>query len=79
MSEQARIKCEAYLITKRRGKTDGVYEVSFDRWKHKYLPLNELKEKSGVKRVNSTKKIEEWLNSEEGYKWAKDVPAANIF
>jgi hypothetical protein len=38
-----------------------------------------LKKKADVKRVNQTKKIEEWLNSEDGMIWALLVPASKIF
>ncbi|WP_218838254.1 DUF3797 domain-containing protein [Bacillus sp. FJAT-45350] len=76
--EDKRIKCMAYMTTKRKGKTDGVYEVKIDN-RHKYLPLNELKEKAGVSRVTQGKKIEQWLNTKEGRKWAKEVKEASIW
>ena len=66
------IKCIAYVTTKRKGKTTGIYEVTIEG-RHKYLPLNELKEKAGVKRVDHTKKLENWLNTDEGTGWAVKV------
>lgn len=71
----------ATLTKRRSGKlVGGVYEVKIDgQFSHKYLPLLELKEKSGVKRIDHNKKIEEWLNSTEGRKWALEVPAASPF
>lgn len=67
-------------MTKRRGSklVGGVYEVRIHGQRgHKYLPLLELKEKSGVKRIDHNSKIEEWLNSKEGREWALEVPAAS--
>lgn len=71
----------ATLTMRRGGKlVGGVYEVKIDgQLSHKYLPLLELKEKSGVKRIDHNKKIEEWLNSDEGRKWALEVPAASAY
>jgi hypothetical protein len=64
--------------TKRVGrKTEGIYEVRIDdSSKHKCLPMNELKELAGVKRANQFKKVEEWLNTKEGRKWALETPHA---
>ncbi|MBG9773549.1 DUF3797 domain-containing protein [Brevibacillus laterosporus] len=73
-----RIKCRAYATFKLKGKTSGVYEVSIHGQGRKYLPVKELKELSGVKRVDHTSKIEEWLNSSEGRKWALEVKPARI-
>lgn len=69
-------------MTKRRGSklVGGVYEVRIHgQLGHKYLPLLELKEKSGVKRIDHNSKIEEWLNSKEGREWALEVPAASAY
>ncbi|WP_115774247.1 DUF3797 domain-containing protein [Oceanobacillus arenosus] len=74
-----RIKCCAYMTNKRKGKTTGIYEVSIHGQGHKYLPLNDLKELAGVKRVNQTAKIEDWLNTTEGRKWALEVKPASIY
>lgn len=62
--------------TKRVGrKTEGIYEVRIDdSSKHKYLPLNELKELAGIKRANQFNKAEEWLNTSEGREWALKTP-----
>ena len=67
--------------TKRVGrKTEGIYEVRIDdSLKHKYLPVNELKELTGIKRINQFKKVEEWLNTKEGRKWAIETPHVNDF
>lgn len=75
-----RIKHIATMTQRRSGKLiGGVYEVRIHgQQSHKYLPLLELKEKSGVKRIDHNAKIEEWLNSSEGRKWAIEVPAASI-
>ncbi|MBG9737108.1 DUF3797 domain-containing protein [Paenibacillus alvei] len=73
-----RIKCCAYATYKTKGKTTDIYEVSIHGQGHKYLPLNELKELSGVKRVNHTAKIEEWLNTTEGRNWALKVAPARL-
>ncbi|OIJ17079.1 hypothetical protein BKP37_00630 [Anaerobacillus alkalilacustris] len=77
--EDHRIKCVAYMTSKRKGKTSGIYEVKIHGKGHKYLPLNELKELSGATRVNQTKKIESWLNTKEGRKWALEVKEASIY
>lgn len=74
-----RIKVVAYTTRKRKGKTSGVYEVRIHGYGHKYLPLNELKELSGAIRVNQVKKIESWLNTDKGRKWAMEVKEASIF
>lgn len=76
-----RIKHRATMTKRRSGKlVGGVYEVSIHgKSTHKYLPLLELKEKSGVKRVDHNTKIEAWLNSAEGRKWALEVPAASPY
>ncbi len=76
-----RIKHVATLTQRRSGKlVGGVYEVRIHGQNaHKYLPLLELKEKSGVKRIDHNSKIEAWLNSSEGRKWALEVPAASAF
>ncbi|MGY0692940.1 DUF3797 domain-containing protein [Virgibacillus sp. FSP13] len=76
--EDKRIKCVAYMTTKNKGKTTGIYEVKING-RHKYLPLNELKEKSGATRVNQTKKIEGWLNTLEGREWALTVREPSAF
>lgn len=77
--EDRRIKCIAYMTTKHKGKTSGVYEVKIHGKGHKYLPLNELKELAGVKQVSQTKKIEAWLNTDEGRKWALEIAPASIY
>jgi hypothetical protein len=73
-----RIKCIDYMTCEIKGEATGIYEVSIHGGSHKYLPLNELKELSGVKRVNQTAKIENWLNSAQGRKWALEVKPASI-
>ncbi|MGV2886012.1 DUF3797 domain-containing protein [Paenibacillus taichungensis] len=73
-----RIKCVAFATFKVKGRTSGIYEVSIHGRGHKYLPLNELKELSGVNRVNSASKFEEWLNTTEGRKWALEVAPARL-
>lgn len=75
-----RIKHVATLARRKGGKLiGGVYEVRiYGQLSHKFLPLLELKEKSGVKRIDNNAKIEEWLNSKEGRKWALEVPAASV-
>lgn len=81
MTVDKRIKHVATMTQRKSGKLiGGVYEVRIHGQRsHKYLPLIELKEKSGVKRVDNNAKIEEWLNSSEGRKWALEVPAASIY
>jgi hypothetical protein len=67
--------------TKRVGrKTEGIYEVIIDgSTRHKYLPMNELKELAGLKRSNQFGKAEDWLNTEEGLSWALKTPHVSIF
>ncbi len=72
------LKCIAYMTTRKKGKTDGIYEVTING-NHKYLPLNELKEKAGVRQSSQTKKIETWLNTQDGIHWAISVKPAKIF
>lgn len=75
-----RIKHRGTLTKKRGNKLiGGVYEVSIHGKGHKLLPLLELKELTGVKRINQHAKIEEWLNSNEGRKWALEVPAESVY
>lgn len=74
-----RIKCVAYMTCKRNRKSDGIYEVSIHGRGHKYLPLNELKEKANVRSVNQSSKIENWLNTREGRNWALEVSPASIY
>lgn len=76
-----RIKHIATLSKRKGGKLiGGVYEVRIHGQQgHKYLPLLELKERSGVKRIDHNRKIEEWLNSKEGRKWALEVPAVSPY
>lgn len=69
-----RIKHRATMTKKRGNKiVGGVYEVSIHGQGRKLLPLLELKERSGARRINQKAKIEGWLNSEEGRKWALEV------
>lgn len=77
--EDRRIKCIAYCTTKKKGKTSGVYEVAIHGQGHKYLPLNELKKLAGVRQVSQTSKIEYFLNTVEGCKWAITVKEASIY
>lgn len=76
--DEKRIKLMAYMTTKYKGRSNGIYEVKIKGYGHKYLPLIPLKEKAGVTRVSQTKKLENWLNSDEGYEWAISVPEAEI-
>lgn len=75
-----RIKHIATLTKKRGNKLiGGIFEVYIHgESEHKLLPLLELKEKSGIKRINQNKKIVEWLNSDEGRKWALKVTPATV-
>ncbi|HJF32800.1 MAG TPA: DUF3797 domain-containing protein [Sporosarcina psychrophila] len=75
-----RIKHQA-MMTKKRGSklVGGCYEVSIHGLGRKLLPLLELKEKAGVTRINQHAKIEDWLNSGEGRKWALEVPAESVY
>lgn len=74
-----RIRHRGTLTKKRGGKLiGGVYEVSIHGKGRKYLPIVELKELSGAKRINQHEKIEGWLNSPEGRKWALEVREARI-
>jgi len=72
------IQLVATMTWKKGRVTNGIYEVIIPGVGHKYLPLIELKEKAGVRSANQTSKIETWLNSEEGTKWAKEVTQARI-
>jgi hypothetical protein len=70
-----RIKIVASATRKIGRKTDGIYEVIIDDSpKHKYLPMNELKELAGLTKSNQFKKAEAWLNTKEGRKWASETP-----
>ncbi|WP_121616581.1 DUF3797 domain-containing protein [Virgibacillus halodenitrificans] len=75
-----RIKIIASATKRTKGKTIGIYEVSIHGEKtHKYLPAKELKELAGVKRINQFKKVEEWLNTTQGEKWAKETAHVKDF
>lgn len=76
--DDKRIKVVAWMTTKSKGETTGIYEVVIDG-RHKYLPLNEVKEKAGVTRVNQTKKVESWLNTIEGRSWALSVKEPSAY
>lgn len=74
-----RIKHVATMTKKRGSKlVDGIYEVVIHGKGHKFLPLIELKERAGVKRINQHAKIEDYLNSQEGRKWALDVISETV-
>lgn len=74
-----RIKHQATMTKKKGSKLiGGVYEVSIHGQGRKLLPLLELKEKSGAKRINQHEKIEDWLNSKEGRKWALEVEEESV-
>jgi hypothetical protein len=75
-----RIKIVASATKKVGRKTEGIYEVVMDdSKKHKYLPMNELKDFAGLKRSNQFKKAEDWLNTKEGREWAINTPHVAIF
>lgn len=75
-----RIKHHATMTKKRGSKlVGGCYEVSIHGLYRKLLPLLELKEKAGVTRINQHTKIEDWLNGDEGRKWALEVPAESVY
>lgn len=75
-----RIKIVATATKKVGRKTDGIYEVVIDdSRKHKYLPMNELKQLAGLTRSNQFKKAEDWLNTKEGRKWALETPHVPFF
>lgn len=67
-------------LTKRKGTklVGGVFEVLIYGQGRKYLPLLELKSKACVKRVDHTTKMENWLNTTEGRKWALEVTEASV-
>lgn len=70
-----RIKVVACAKKRVGRKSEGVYEVIIDNiYQHKYLPMNDLKALAGAKRADNFKRIQEWLNTEEGRKWAIDTP-----
>jgi hypothetical protein len=80
MEKVKRIKIVATATKKVGRKTDGIYEVVIDdSLRHKYLPMNELKELAGLSRSNQFKKAEDWLNTKEGRKWALETPHMNFF
>jgi hypothetical protein len=45
----------------------------------KYLSCDELKEKGIIKRSNSFKKAEDWLNTSEGIEWVSTANHYQIF
>lgn len=67
--------------TKRVGrKSEGILEVRIDDLPiHKYLPVNELKEKGVISRINQHNKAENWLNTPEGRRWALEVSHVSDF
>jgi hypothetical protein len=70
-----RIKIVASATKKVGRKKEGIYEVVIDdSGKHKYLPMNELKELAELTRSNQFKKAEDWLNTKEGREWALKTP-----
>lgn len=74
-----RIKHRATMTKKKGSKLiGGVYEVSIHGQGRKLLPLLELKERSGVNRINQHEKIEDWLNSKDGRKWALEVKEESV-
>lgn len=74
-----RIKVIDSTTRKLNGKTVGIYEVRIYGEKEiKLLPADELKQMSGVKRINQHAKVEEWLNTAEGRKWVLATPATKI-
>lgn len=75
-----RIKHCATMTKRKNNKLiGGIYEVSIHgQLMHKYLPLIELKERAGVKRIDQHQKIESYLNSQEGRKWALEVEAPTV-
>lgn len=77
--EDHRIKHISTSAKKQGSKVvGGAYEVAIHGQAHKLLPLLVLKEKAGVKRINQHAKIDSWLNSVEGRKWALAVPAETL-
>ena len=70
-------------LSKRRGGklVGGCYEVKIHGHGRgrKLLPLLELKERAGVKRIDQHTKIEAWLNSAEGRKWALEVEEESVY
>lgn len=80
VTEDKRIKVIA-TATKRAGrKTEAIVEVKIDNHiRHKFLPGSKLKELSGAKRMNQYKKMEGWLNTKEGRKWANETPHVTDF
>lgn len=74
-----RIKHKATMTKKRGSKMiGGCYEVAIYGHGRKLLPLLELKEKSGFKRINQHDHIEAWLNSKEGRHWALTVEEEDV-
>lgn len=74
-----RIKHRATMTKKKGSKLiGGVYEVAIHDHGRKLLPLLELKEKSGFKRINQHDFIESWLNGPEGRKWTLEVKEGTV-
>lgn len=60
----------ATATKKYKGVTTGIVEIGFSNViSHKYVDMQELKAACGMKRW-STKKAQEWLNTEAGKSWA---------
>jgi Domain of unknown function (DUF3797) len=75
-----RIKVITSHRKREKNKTITVYEVKIYGEKGtKYLPAEELKSLAGIRSVNQYAKVEEWLNTKEGRKWAIVTPHVSEF
>lgn len=75
-----RIKVIASATKTNGRERTGIYEVQIDgSSNHKFLPANELKTLAGAKRINQFNKVEMFLNTTEGRKWAIETPHVTDF
>lgn len=71
------LKVSAWVTGGIYGK--GVYEIHGKNGFAGYLRISPLKEKGLVKRIDHTKKINEWLNTEEGRAYFSKNRRTNLF
>lgn len=71
---EQRIICIATMTRRKNGKIEGLWEVYVPGIGHKYLSLEDIKERAGVRSVNQKLKIEDYLNSVVGRQYVVDAP-----
>jgi transcription elongation factor Elf1 len=70
-----RIKFNSASTKTINGKPTGICELKIHGEKEtKHLPVDELKKLAGVRSIKQSSKMEDWLNTSEGRKWAIATP-----